>query len=110
MLRVNGKQLIMNQGDYGETITFKLCHGNILENDTVTVIIEDKRTLNNVLEIAADIVDSTTFEITITEQQTDLLPVGTYLWGILWERDGVLVDTLEVNNYLTVERGLANED
>lgn len=110
MLKVNGKQLIMNAGDYGETVEFKLINGTILENDDITLIIENKRTFNNIIEKKLDITGVNEFEFTLTEEETALLDVGTYLWGILWERNGELVDTLEVDNFFTVERGLANAD
>ena len=110
MIRVNGKYIKMHEGDYGEIITFKLTNGNILSTDDVTFIVEDMESKDDIISKKVNYIDSTTFEISFTQAETNLLKQGKYLWGILQERDGELIDTLSINNYLVVERGLYNGD
>ena len=110
MIRVRGKEIKFNEGDYGEIITFNLSEGNILSNDSITFIIEDLINKDNIMEKQLIIKDSTTFELSFTQAESNSLKIGRYLWGLIWERDGELVDTLSIDNYLVVERGLYYED
>lgn len=110
MIRVRDKEIRFNEGDYGEIITFNLTDGNILPNDSITFIIEDIAEKNNIMEKQVTIKDTTTFELAFTQEESSQLKQGRYMWGLIWERDGELVDTLSIDNYLIIERGLYYED
>lgn len=109
MFRAIGTYLKMNEGDYGEIITFNLIEGNILSLDNITFVVENIKTKEKILEKDCHFVDSTSFEVQLSKEDSDKLPKGNYLWGILQERDGELIDTLTIDNKLVVERGLSDE-
>lgn len=109
MFRVNGTYLKMNEGDYGDVISFKLTSETILATDTIKFIIEDIKTKNNIIVKECDVIDTSTFETSLTQEDTNKLLIGSYIWGIIQERDGELIDTLTIDNSLVVERGLYNE-
>lgn len=110
MIKIDGKTIKMNEGDYGEIITFNLTSGNILPTDDITFIIENEKNKEQILTKKVDIINQNTFELTFTQNESNQLKINKYLWGILWKRDGELIDTLQINNYLVVERGLNNGD
>ena len=109
MFRAVGTYLKMNEGDYGEIITFNLIEGDILSLDNITFIVENIKTKEKILEKSCHFVDSTSFEVQLTQEDSSKLPKGNYLWGILQERDDELIDTLTIDNKLVVERGLSDE-
>ena len=109
MFRVNGTYIKMNEGDYGEILTFQLIGGTILPMDNITFIIETRREHEQVLEKKCEYVDEKSFEVQLSQEDTNELSVGTYIWGILQERDGELIDTMEIDNTFIVERGLKDE-
>lgn len=109
MFRVNGTYIKMNEGDYGDVISFKLTSETILTTDTIKFIIEDIKTKNNIIVKECDVIDTSTFETSLTQKDTNKLSIGSYIWGIIQERDGELIDTLTIDNSLVVERGLYNE-
>lgn len=109
MFRVNGTYLKMNEGDYGDVISFKLTSETILTTDTIKFIIEDIKTKNNIIVKECDVIDTSTFETSLSQEDTNKLLIGSYIWGIIQERDGELIDTLTIDNSLVVERGLYNE-
>lgn len=109
MFRVNGTYIKMNEGDYGDILTFKLTEGTIFKTDSIKFIIEDYKTKEDIIVKECTYVDDNTFEMSLTREDTNNLHIGNYLWGIIQERDGELVDTLSIDNNLVVERGLKDE-
>lgn len=109
MFRAVGTYLKMNEGDYGDVISFKLTSETILATDTIKFIIEDIKTKNKIIVKECDVIDTSTFETSLTQEDTNELSIGSYIWGIIQERDGELIDTLTIDNSLVVERGLYNE-
>lgn len=109
MFRAIGTYLKMNEGDYGDVISFKLTSETILATDTIKFIIEDIKTKNKIIVKECDVIDTSTFETSLTQEDTNELSIGSYIWGIIQERDGELIDTLTIDNSLVVERGLYNE-
>lgn len=109
MFRAIGTYIKMNEGDYGDVITFKLTSETILLTDTIKFIIEDIKTKNDIIVKECEVVDTDSFETALTQEDTNKLSIGSYLWGIIQERDGELIDTLTIDNSLVVERGLYNE-
>lgn len=109
MFRVNGTYLKMNEGDYGDILTFKLIEGTIYRTDDIKFVIEDYKTKEDIVTIECTYVDDNSFEMSLTQEDTNKLSIGNYLWGIIQERDGELVDTLSIDNNLVVERGLKDE-
>ena len=88
MIKIDGKTIKMNEGDYGEIITFNLTSGNILSTDDITFIIEDIANKEHILTKKVDIINQNTFELSFTQSESNQLTINKYLWGILWERDG----------------------
>lgn len=109
MFRAVGTYLKMNEGDYGDVISFKLTSETILTTDTIKFIIEDIKTKNKIIVKECNVIDTSTFETSLTQEDTNKLLIGSYIWGIIQERDGELIDTLTIDNNLVVERGLYNE-
>lgn len=107
MFKISNKRITMNEGDYGEKIIFNVTSGNILETDTVLFVIENKATKEDIISKEMTISENK-LEVALSQEESlKLKKEETYLWGILQKRDGMLVDTLEINNSFEVVRGLA---
>lgn len=103
MFNVNNYTIKMYEGDFGEVLPFEITEGEILENDTLRFIIQNKaytEIINKVMTVIEN-----KFDFSLTQEESNLLQAGEYLWGLKQYRGYALVDTLTANNKFEVIRG-----
>lgn len=103
MFNVDGLDIEMYEGDFGEKLPINITQGEILEGDVLKFIIqtsEHKEVLAKDMEV-----NENSFNFSLNKEQTSLLKAGTYLWGLKQYRDELLIDTLTANNKFKVIRG-----
>jgi len=104
MFSINGLNIAMFEGDYGERLPINVEKGEILDGDILKVIIKTVRhqeIINKEIELSED--DS--FIFFLTKEESAKLSKGTYLWSLKQYREGYLLDTLTANNIFKVKRG-----
>lgn len=100
MFKVEGLDIEMFEGDFGEILPMTIINGDIVEGDVLRFIIK-KDTLQEIINKELEVINNS-FNFSLTEQETKLLPSGTYSWGLRQYRDNTLIDTLTGNNYFRV--------
>lgn len=104
MFSINGLNIEMFEGDYGERLPINVEKGEILDGDILKVIIKTVRhqeIINKEIELSED--DS--FIFFLSKEESAKLSKGTYLWSLKQYREGYLLDTLTANNIFKVKRG-----
>lgn len=111
MLRTIGKTIIMDEGDYGLDLPFKLSGKNILANDTIAFKIgyglySDKcivkKEFNNLVEKDGKFV----FVLNFDKNETELLKSGEYVYGLKQYRDGEFLNTIINCEKFIVNKGV----
>lgn len=103
MFKVEGLDIEMFEGDFGEKLPMNIIEGDILEDDVLKFIIETS-SHNEIINKEVEVSDNS-FNFSLKKQETSLLKAGNYLWGLKQYRDDLLVDTLTANNKFKVTRG-----
>ena len=104
MFKINGKNIEMNKGDYGNILPIKIT--NVLPSDTIKftimeinsnkIIIDKELPYNN---------DTEKYEYSLTKEETDKLQIKNYVYSIKQIRDGKLYNTININSPYYVTRG-----
>lgn len=104
MFKINGKNIEMNKGDYGNILPIKIT--NVLSSDTIKftimeinsgkIIIDKELPYNN---------DTERYEYSLTKEETDKLQVKDYIYSIKQIRDGKLYNTINIGSPYYVTRG-----
>lgn len=103
MFEVKNLNIKMYEGDFGEQLPINIVKGEILKEDILKFIIQDKRH-NDIINKEVE-VSNNSFVFSLTQEETNLLKEGTYLWGLKQYRKDYLQDTLAANNIFEVARG-----
>ena len=91
MWAVNGQELRMVEGDFGLKLPVTISGATFSANDEAKLII--KRTPNGdaLIEKTFSEITENTFDLEITEAETELLPVGSYVYLLDWYQDGAFM-------------------
>lgn len=94
-----GTKILMDEGDWGLALPFKISGDGLLPTDTIKIAIKSNIYENNVI-IEKEFTNFNKidgkfgFELTFTEEETKLLPPGNYVYGIKQYRDGNFLNTV----------------
>lgn len=102
MFKVEGLDIEMFEGDFGEVLPMTVINGEVLEHDILKFIIKDS-SFNTIIDKELN-VENNAFDFSLTEEETKLLPSGTYSWGLKQYRNDTLIDTLTGNNHFRVRK------
>lgn len=96
-------KITMTEGDYGVSLPIHFIDAGFESNDSIKVtIMVDSDT--SIEKTYTEIVDDT-IDFSLTEAESNLLPVGFYLYSIEWYQDGVFKDCiLEKSPFVVSER------
>lgn len=85
-------KITMTEGDYGVSLPIHFIDAGFETNDSIKVtIMVDSDT--SIEKTYTDIVDDT-IDFSLTQAETNQLPVGFYLYSIEWYQDGVFKDCI----------------
>lgn len=91
MWNVNGHNLTMTEGDWGLLLPVTIAGVTLAAQDEVKMTFKDSANGETLFEKTfANIVDNTV-NLEITESETALLPVGTYVYCLDWYQDGAFM-------------------
>lgn len=103
MFDVEGLNIKMYEGDFGEKLPINITSGEIIEGDILRFII-NTQSHENIIKKEMEVLNNS-FVFSLTKEETSLLKSGSYLWGLKQYRDDLLIDTLTANNEFKVVRG-----
>lgn len=105
MFRVDDLSITMYEGDFGEILPITITKGNIQIGDIFKFFIKNG-SFNNIIDktIPCDI-NNKELTFSLTQEESNLLQKGIYIWGIKQYRNTILIDTLTANNLFEVVRG-----
>lgn len=96
MLRCRNKEdkdIIMVEGDYGISLPITIIGTTIPTDDVVSFCIKDLDG-NTVVDIDYTNIVENKFDFVLTEQQSDKLKAGWYIYQIDWYRNGVFLGNI----------------
>ena len=112
MLRAEGKKIIMDEGDYGLSLPFKLSGNNILITDTIKFKIKKniydeeeaiiEKEFTNLSEEDGVIV----FSLDFTKNDSNKLTANKYHYGLKQYRNGEFLNTIIKDGDFEVEKGV----
>ena len=111
MLKAQGKTIIMDEGDYGLSLPFKVSGGDIMSTDTIEFRIktseydEDtilKKEYTNLSEEDGKFV----FDLSFNETESASLPAGEYQYGLKQYRNGEFLNTVRKSAPFKVDKGV----
>lgn len=88
MWYVQGENLTMAEGDYGLQLPVKIDGTTFAANDSVKFIFKDAPNGNIILEKSFTAIQQNTVNLELSEAESALFPVGTYVYTLDWYEDG----------------------
>lgn len=85
---VNKQTLQMTEGDWGIELPITIDGVTLTENDEVLVTIKTEKNGETVLTKNYDHIGENTVNLSFTEAESELLPVGAYVYSLDWYQDG----------------------
>lgn len=109
MLRKEGDIIMMDEGDYGLSLPFKLS-GNVLATDKIKFRIKDnvysdliiEKEFTNLTEEDGKFL----FELNFSKENSEKLKEGTYHYGIKQYRDDEFLNTIVDDEIFKVDKGV----
>lgn len=89
MWNVNGITLNMTEGDWGVKLPVTVTGVTFTANDSVRIKIQRDETA--IIEKEYTNITNNTFDLEFTEAESELLPVGSYLYSLDWYQDGAFM-------------------
>lgn len=86
MWAVNGNNLTMTEGDWGITLPITVSGVTFTQNDMLKFVFKDKQN-GNVILMKEDTPTNGKIDLVLTEAESALFPVGTYVYSLDWYQD-----------------------
>lgn len=102
---VNGHNLSKTEEDYGVELPLELSGMTLGAQDCIRITFKDKKNGDVILEKEfGDIVDNTV-NLVFTEAESELFPVGTYVYSLDWYQSGnFMCNIIECANFRVVDK------
>ena len=88
MWNVSGTTLIMTEGDFGIQLPVKISGATLAAGDSVKLTFKAKQNGDELLVKDFDSITDNTVELELTEAESALFPVGSYVYSLDWYQDG----------------------
>ena len=91
MWKVNAYTLLMTEGDFGVELPITISGTTLAASDSVKLTIKKSVDGDVVLDKTFTNISNNTFNLVLTEAETALLPVGTYVYVLDWYQSGTFM-------------------
>lgn len=91
MWNVNGQDLKMTEGDFGLQLPVTISGTTFAAADEVKLTIKDSANGTTIIEKTFSNITDNTVELEFTEEESELLPVGGYVYVLDWYQDGAFM-------------------
>lgn len=88
MWNVSGTTLIMTEGDYGIKLPVTISGTTLAAGDSVKLIFKAKQNGDELLVKDFDSITDNTVDLELTEAESALFSVGSYVYSLDWYQDG----------------------
>lgn len=88
MWNVSGTTLGMVEGDFGIKLPVKISGATLSASDSVKLTFKTKPNGAEILVKDFDNIQQNTVQLELTEAETALFPVGSYVYSLDWYQDG----------------------
>lgn len=106
MWQVTAYNLKMAEGDYGIRLPVTVSGTTFAERDSISITIKDKNNGSTILEKTFSNIQQNTFNLEFTEEESALLPVGTYVYVMDWYQDGAFMcNVIQSAPFEVVDKG-----
>lgn len=91
MWKVNGKNLTMTEGDFGLELPVAISGTTFAASDSVKIIVKATPNSEAIIEKTFSDIQDNTVKLVLSESESALLNVGTYVYTLDWYSDGVFM-------------------
>lgn len=103
MWNVNGLQLNMTEGDWGLKLPVTVSGVTFANNDSVKIVIKSGET--TIIEKEYTNITQNTVNLELTEAESALLPVGSYVYRLDWYQDGAFMcNIIPISTFKVVDK------
>ena len=89
MWEVNGNDIKMAEEDFGVRLPMTV-HGTTLSaGDEIAFVLKNRMNGNTILTKTFSSIQDNTFNLVFTEEESELLKVGKYVYRLDWYQDGM---------------------
>lgn len=85
---VTGQNLSMAEGDFGIALPIEISGVALGQQDSIKITFKTAVNGDEVLAKEFDGIVDNTISLELTEEETELLPVGSYVYGLDWYQSG----------------------
>ena len=85
---VTGQTLCMSEDDFGNALPMELKGMTLGAQDCIRMDIKDHMNGSTILTKEWSDIQQNTVSIVFTEEESKLLPVGTYVYNLAWYQEG----------------------
>lgn len=102
---VNKQTLQMTEGDWGIELPMSIDGVELTASDEVMVTIKTEKNGETVIIKNFDNISENTINLSLTEEESALLAVGTYVYSLDWYQNGVfLCNIIPVASFKVVDK------
>lgn len=91
MWAVNGNDLRMTEGDFGVELPIKVSGTTFALSDEIKFTLKNRMNGDELLTKTFSNIADNTINLELTEEESDKLEVGTYLYSLDWFQDGAFL-------------------
>ena len=91
MWAVVGNDLKMTEGDWGIKLPMTVSGTTFTENDDLRFTLKDGMNGNTILTKTFSNISQNTVQLELTEAESELLTVGSYVYSLDWYQDGAFM-------------------
>ena len=89
MWSANGQDIKMCEGDFGITLPITISGATFADEDTVKLTIKSGEETSVAKEFSN--ISQNKIDLTLTEAESELLPVGSYVYTLDWYKNGAFL-------------------
>ena len=103
MWNVNGTMLNMAEGDWGVKLPVTVSGVTFSASDSVKIVIKSGET--TIIEKEYTNITQNTVDLELTEAESALLPVGSYVYRLDWYQDGAFMcNIIPISTFKVVDK------
>lgn len=111
MLKASGKTIIMNEGDYGLGLPFKITGKDVLTTDTFKFTIKENEYSDDIIyekefTNLSNEDDGFVFILSFSKEESEKISFGEYVYGIKQYRNNKFINTILNKAKFKVEKGV----
>lgn len=103
MIRTQNKKIIMTEGDFGLSLPITITGGEISKDEQIKFYIKKNNGENLIDSKIYNNIEDNTFNLIFSEEESNLLKKGTYLYYLDWYKENVFLGNIINGELFEVE-------